>query len=132
MALDPPPTESDATMTTTRAFLRFDALLAAGPADGPTFACTHCGGEVESVDGRGRCDDCGADRLLALLDEAATADVDVAVVVGRLCFDRRDAARCEAELTADPAFLAWCDAQRDAAMVDQLAEERPLAHRTAA
>lgn len=108
--------------TTGRAFRLLDARLAAGPADPRLVACTHCGEAVDGVDGRGRCDDCGSDRLLSLLDEVSTADVADALLIGRLSFDRREFAAREEELAADEGFTAWLADRREAANTMQARE----------
>jgi len=97
---------------TARAFRSLEACL---PVDPLLVACTHCGEPVDGVDGRGRCDDCGSDRLLALLDEVSTADLAVAATIGHLSFARRETAAREAELAADEGFTAWLADRRDAA-----------------
>ena len=98
-----------------RAFRSLDARLAAGPADPRLVACAHCGEAVDGVDGRGRCDDCGSDRLLTLLDEVLTPDLAVAAMIGRLSFERRELAAREAELAADEGYTAWLADRRTAA-----------------
>jgi len=95
-----------------RAFRSLDARLPVEPRLSP---CAHCGEAVESLDGRGRCDDCGSDRLLTLLDEVSTPDVADAVLIGRLSFARRELAAREAELAADEGFTAWLSDRRAAA-----------------
>ncbi|MDB4930521.1 MAG: hypothetical protein JWM10_3005 [Myxococcaceae bacterium] len=86
------------------------------PPDARLTACTRCTEPVESVDGRGRCDDCGCDRLLAGHDEVSTFDFAAAVGLGRLSFTAHLDRQASIELTSDPGFLAWCDALRDEAI----------------
>lgn len=107
------------TTATARAFRSLDARL---PAEPRLIPCAHCGEAVDGVDGRGRCDDCGSDRLLALLDEVSTVDVADALLIGRLSFARRETAAREAELAADEAFTAWLADRRDAANELQASE----------
>jgi len=104
---------------TARAFRSLEARL---PVDPRLIPCTHCGEAVDGVDGRGRCDDCACDRLLALLDEVSTVDVADALLIGRLSFARREVAAREAELAADEDFTAWLADRRDAANELQAAE----------
>lgn len=105
--------------TTARAFRSLEARL---PVEPRLIPCAHCGEDVDGVDARGRCDDCGSDRLLSLLDEVSTVDVADALLIGRLSFARREVAQREAELAADEAFTAWLADRRDAANELQAAE----------
>lgn len=75
-----------------RAFVQRGRWYTDGPdvADVPCARCQHL---VESVDARGRCDDCASDRLVVALDEISTFDVDVALALGRLSFAIRTAPR---------------------------------------
>lgn len=102
--------------------LSFDRF--APPADAPLTPCARCAFPVDSLDDRGRCDDCAGDPLLALVDEVSRPDLAVAVSLGRLSFslrlahDPRPACGCDLCETARVELDAWCDERR----ADYLAE----------
>lgn len=79
------------------------------PADLPLTPCAHCGYAVESVDSRGRCDDCACDPALAAADEACVDDLAHDPVDACGC-DLCDAARTELNAWIDDARAAYLDA----------------------
>ncbi|MDO9016545.1 MAG: hypothetical protein Q8S73_26590 [Deltaproteobacteria bacterium] len=77
------------------------------PADLALTPCAHCGAYVESVDSRGRCDDCAGDRLLALVGEVSIVDTATALHLGALTFARR--ASDAGDFAHDPVDACGCD-----------------------
>lgn len=48
------------------------------PADAVLSPCTRCREHVETLDSRGRCDDCAGDWLLSAVEEVSLFDVTIA------------------------------------------------------
>lgn len=74
---------------TARAFAALARRYTDGPTDAPLSPCAHCGYPVESVDARGRCDDCAHDLRVMVRDEVDALSLAVAVQLGRVSLAAR-------------------------------------------
>lgn len=112
--------------TTLRTFAlgSYEVRFSRGPSDPRLHACTACRYEVESVDGRGRCDECACDDLRTACDEVSTFDFAAAIALGRVSFEAHARFVYERELAACHVFNAEVDARIEATIADQLADER--------
>lgn len=81
---------------TDRAFASHARTFTDGPADAPLAPCAHCCERVESVDSRGRCDDCAGDLAVLVRDELDAVSHALAVHLGQVSFASRVASGVDA------------------------------------